>query len=220
MEQNNIVLIKACKVGNLLEAKKAINEGANVNYKDKYNYEMTPLHIASQQGNIDLAKMLIMRGADVNDKSKYGLTPLHIASIAGHVEVVELLIENGANVNGEDASGKTPLDRASMNGHIEIVKLLLSQGANVDKNIIFAARNEKIADILQSWPRSMAILALQEKNAFNHLGMNELTDLDEYMGKQGPHYGGKRRNKKSKRFIKRKSNNNKKKRKTLRKRRR
>ena len=107
-----------------------------------------------------------------------------------------------------------------MNGRIEIVKLLLSQGANVNKNMISAARNEKIADILQSWPRSMAILALQEKNAFNHLGMNELTDLDEYMGKQGPHYGGKRRNKKSKRFIKRKSNNNKKKRKTLRKRRR
>ena len=81
------------------------------------------------------------------------------------------------------------------------------------------AKNKETKSILDNWPQTMAILALQENNSLNHLGMDELTDLDEYMGKQGPHYGGKRRNKKSKRLIKRKSNNNKKKRKTLRKRR-
>ena len=76
-----------------------INRGAVVNSVEKG--EDTALHIAAQKGNLDIVKMLVENGADLNAiyKANSGLSPLCIAILNYHIEVVEYLIGMGADVN-------------------------------------------------------------------------------------------------------------------------
>ena len=54
--------------------------------------EKTPLHLTSQVGHIDLARLLIGHGADAAAKSEDGMTPLHEAAKGGHVDLARLLV--------------------------------------------------------------------------------------------------------------------------------
>jgi ankyrin repeat protein len=51
---------------------------------------------AAKKGHIDIVKVLIASGADLNAKDNYGNTALKLAANAGHIEIVELLKEFGA----------------------------------------------------------------------------------------------------------------------------
>ena len=62
------------------------------------NEEATPLHLASGEGFLEVARVLIEHGADVTARDGRGSTPLHNASRNGHVEVVRFLIKHGADV--------------------------------------------------------------------------------------------------------------------------
>jgi len=53
----------------------------------------TPLHIAVQNGNIDIIRALLASGADVNALDADGKTPLGIATEANNVEIVNLLLQ-------------------------------------------------------------------------------------------------------------------------------
>eukprot|EP00919_Chromeraceae_sp_WS-2016_P076683 GHVR01181291.1.p1 GENE.GHVR01181291.1~~GHVR01181291.1.p1 ORF type:complete len:116 (+),score=10.79 GHVR01181291.1:256-603(+) len=63
----------------------------------------TPLVRASMRGDLDMVKLLIEKGANIDDISYFthedGATALIFASTHGHVEIVKLLIEEGADVN-------------------------------------------------------------------------------------------------------------------------
>jgi hypothetical protein len=84
------------------------------------------LHLPFFISNIEIVKLLLDKGADVNLTDKYGNTPLHLAASDGHIEIVKLLLEKGSDVNSKRRNdGTTPLYWAALNGHIEIVKLLL-----------------------------------------------------------------------------------------------
>ena len=85
------------------------------------------LMLAALKGQLDLAKKLIAKGADVN---KTGWTPLHYAASNGHVEVIKLLLENHAYIDAESPNGSTPLMMASMYGNAQSVKLLIDEGAD------------------------------------------------------------------------------------------
>jgi hypothetical protein len=56
--------------------------------------------IAAHLGYLEMAKLLIEKGADVNAECKDGATALKIASLEGHPEVVELLKAHGARETG------------------------------------------------------------------------------------------------------------------------
>ena len=59
----------------------------------------TPLHLASKQGELDVARYLVEAGANVNKKMEDGRTPLHFASEQGELDVARYLVEAGANIN-------------------------------------------------------------------------------------------------------------------------
>ncbi len=86
----------------------------------------TPLMLAAITNQLDWAKKLIERGADVNQK---GWTPLHYAATKGNIEIMRLLIENHAYLDAESPNGTTPLMMAAMYGNSQTVKLLLESGA-------------------------------------------------------------------------------------------
>jgi ankyrin repeat protein len=81
-----------------------------INTKDKDG--LTLLHVAVVQGHMDVAELLIAKGADVNARDEIGDTPLHKATIYRHKDVAELLIAKGADVNAKANNGGTPLDYA------------------------------------------------------------------------------------------------------------
>ena len=69
-----------------------------------------PLWIACQNGHVDVARLLLDKGADVNRANKNGWTPLSIACSKGHVDAVRLLLDKkGAEVDRAGEDDKTPL---------------------------------------------------------------------------------------------------------------
>ena len=77
----------------------------------------TPLHQASEQGDVDVAQLLIKHGADAAARSKDGATPLHRASLRGHVDVAQLLIEHGADAADQNQDESSSPHLASEGGH-------------------------------------------------------------------------------------------------------
>ncbi|KAM0293639.1 hypothetical protein ACHAPM_011605 [Fusarium culmorum] len=77
-----------------------------------------------KKGHVEMAKLLLEKGAYSMVTDNDGRTPLHRASQNGRIEVVKMLLERGAYAMVGDNDGWTPLHRASQNGHAEIVKML------------------------------------------------------------------------------------------------
>ncbi len=102
--------------------------GADANTNSSI-YGRTPLHEAAYTGNIEMAKLLIEHGAEINIADKDGKTPLHEAAGRGKLEVAKLLIEHGADVNATDRLSATPLRNAESCGDTKIAELLRQHGA-------------------------------------------------------------------------------------------
>ncbi|KAL3109407.1 hypothetical protein niasHT_015252 [Heterodera trifolii] len=94
---------------------------------------ITPLWIAVNMLHLELCRVLIAHGANVDLGSDSSLTPLLLACDKGSTPIVTLLVENGANVNLGDSEGATPIMITSRSGRIELVRFLLSHGANVEQ---------------------------------------------------------------------------------------
>ena len=94
--------------------------------------DCTPLMEAASGGHVDIVKLLITQGADVNAQSSAGNTPLHYAACGGYTDVVKVLIEATANVEEHNENGHTPLMEAASAGHVEVAKQLLKAGAGIN----------------------------------------------------------------------------------------
>lgn len=116
--------------GNLEKIEKLLADDLQVvKVKDKDGME--PLHYAARNGYLDIAVLLINRGADLNAREGFkekGKSPLHFAAANGFREMVELIINRGAEVNLRDISGRTPLYWARLNKHDKIIELLRQHG--------------------------------------------------------------------------------------------
>jgi hypothetical protein len=109
----------------------------NVNVKDDV-HGATPLHDAAVNGHVEIARLLLQNGAEVNMKSNYGWTPLLCSAIQGHVDILHLLVENGADLEAQDVDGERALHDAAYNGNLPFIQELISR-YHVDIN---ARRND------------------------------------------------------------------------------
>ncbi|XP_040607801.1 ankyrin-2 isoform X40 [Mesocricetus auratus] len=89
----------------------------------------TPLHIAAHYGNVNVATLLLNRGAAVDFTARNGITPLHVASKRGNTNMVKLLLDRGGQIDAKTRDGLTPLHCAARSGHDHVVELLLERGA-------------------------------------------------------------------------------------------
>ncbi|XP_071985886.1 ankyrin-3 isoform X1 [Engystomops pustulosus] len=91
----------------------------------------TPLHIAAHYGNINVATLLISRGAAVDFTARNDITPLHVASKRGNGNMVKLLLDRGSKIDAKTRDGLTPLHCGARSGHEQVVEMLLERGAPI-----------------------------------------------------------------------------------------
>lgn len=107
-------LIKASKAlkweVNINEVKRLISEGADINGR---KYAKTALMEASINGHLDIVKILLNSGADINLEDWDGRTALMFPALNGHKDIVIELINKGADLNKKDNDGETALMKAS-----------------------------------------------------------------------------------------------------------
>ena len=92
----------------------------------------TSLWAASLGGHVEVVKILIEGGANVNHGTKTKSTPLRAASFHNRLEVMQYLIANGADLDATNIAGQSPLMIATLRNHSESVELLANKGADIN----------------------------------------------------------------------------------------
>ena len=95
--------------GNLEIVKLLLDRGSEINAVSRNAFSATPLQGAAAFNKIDLARLLIARGANVNCCAAEGGSPLHEAAASGQIEFAKLLLDHEANINARDDNRRTPL---------------------------------------------------------------------------------------------------------------
>lgn len=106
--------------------------GADVNAQAP-GWGETALGQAVSRDHVEIARLLVEKGAKLESRNKQGFTPLIQAAAAGKLEMVTLLLEKKANPNAEDDVGFTPLKYAVAAGSEPVARALVAGGAKVDK---------------------------------------------------------------------------------------
>lgn len=91
--------------------------------------ELTPLHMAINGGNQELAQLIVEAGADVNAKSREGKTPLYQAVARADANLTSMLLRSGAQI-WQLVQGQTALQVAQAAGYTDIVAELNRSTAN------------------------------------------------------------------------------------------
>lgn len=154
--------------------------GYAVNMENLMRCDLTPLHVAAQEGLLVIVTWLVeQQGARVNLGTSTSATPLYIAAQKGHVKVMEYLLSKGAHVDqpltssptsttGIQTMGSTPLHAAVRFGQVAAVQLLLKNNADLIKN----SKNED--------PHNLAIKLLSITKELSE--GKESPEADEYLG--------------------------------------
>ena len=133
--------------GDTAKVRLLLSKGAKVDARSSLG--RTPLLIAAtQDGTIEVARLLIEKGADINARDKGGSSVLAQAASSNNVEVASLLIARKAEVNTVDEGGYTPLTIAALNGDrsAAMVRLLLEHGAKVN------VKSGETAEVVKNGP--------------------------------------------------------------------
>lgn len=113
------------KVQHLLET-----HTLDINWRGDDGTAVTPLSVAASHGQLEIARLLLQRGADPDLASAENETPLRFAAYHGDLAMCQLLIDAGADLNKADnRHGWTPLRMASYKGHHQVAQYLKSHGA-------------------------------------------------------------------------------------------
>lgn len=68
----------------------------------------TPLHVASNEGHVEMIDIFAQFGACLDCTAKNLRTPLHVACIRGNAQVLQALLKQGADYDAKDCDGNTP----------------------------------------------------------------------------------------------------------------
>jgi ankyrin repeat protein len=129
-------LIDKIQFNNIAKVKELLdNEEINIDYAERSG--VTPLICAVYTGSLEMVRLLIAKGANINLTDANGMTPLHYAcEFSGSYPIARLLIHHGANVNMKAQSRSPLLLTCYFNN--ELTKLLLEESnANIDATDAF-----------------------------------------------------------------------------------
>ena len=148
---------------------------------------MTPLALASANGNAVIVERLLKAGADANGTSEEGQTALMTASLTGNVATIKVLVAHGAHVNTKEPyKGQTALMWAASKGNADASGVLIESGAEVGArsaagwtSFLFAVRNghADAAKVLLNHGANVNDVAPDGTSALNMAVVNAYFDL-------------------------------------------
>lgn len=158
-------VVDAAMTGNRDAVKTLLQNGADVN--TALGDGMTALHYAATRNDADLAKLLLVAGANIKATTRMGgYTPVLLAAKGGNAAVLDVLLSsgNGADLaNTATVNGTTALMFAAQSGKVDAVTLLLDKGAKVDAKE--KSRDETALMFAAAYGRADVIRALAAKGA-------------------------------------------------------
>ena len=103
------------------------NPNALSDHQFQLGSNISPLILACAYSSVDIVRVLLDHGADLNLANNLEETPLLHAACSGKLEIVRHLVANRAEVDKPDVYGRSPLYFAAQKGYEKIMKILLSQ---------------------------------------------------------------------------------------------
>ena len=110
-----------------------LSAGARINECAKWQGN-TALHVAAEEGNSEIAEVLIAYGADVDARNVSGFTPLidcarccDESEPCGHLQTMRILLNHGASVDMGDCADHTPLHYAAREQNGDAIDLLMQR---------------------------------------------------------------------------------------------
>lgn len=95
----NQLFFHQCKQGDVKTIELLLKLGADINYSNEDEHQMTPLHMACLGGRKENVKLLLKKGANINRTDFYGHNPLYYACETNNLKLMELFLRKGAKYN-------------------------------------------------------------------------------------------------------------------------
>ena len=111
-------------------AKVLLEHGASVDAYTRNPFANQPLHAAAAGRHIEVCRVLLAAGADVNAAQHGGYTPLHEAAQHGDAEMTELFLSAGADPSLLTDAGETAADTAAAAGHADLADRIRAVGSS------------------------------------------------------------------------------------------
>ena len=149
-------LIKAARAGDQKTVRHLLDQGCDINVRDRLNYNRTALMWAAISGSTEMVTLLLQKGADVSLVDNDDDSAFMMAAACGYPRVLWVLLKYGAPLDKVHSSGMTAVMWAAWNNRTECVKFLLSfyrpllviDGTSV-KDIAVEAGHEIMAKIIE-----------------------------------------------------------------------
>ncbi len=123
-------LHEAIVCGDLNSVMHFLNQGVDINAYDAQG--RAPLHLAAATGRIDILKILIANGANLQMPAEpTRALPIHFAAGNNHVSAMNLLLAFRSDPNAKDSNEATPLHWAAYWGAYESIVSLIHRGADI-----------------------------------------------------------------------------------------
>jgi ankyrin repeat protein len=123
-------LFEAVTSGNQAAVKRLVAVGAPVNFSDQAG--RTPLLVAVEKNDIEIAALLIETGADINAQAANQDTPWLLAGALGRAQLLRKMIPKGPDLSLRNRYGGSALIPACERGHVEAVRVLLTTKIDLD----------------------------------------------------------------------------------------
>lgn len=144
-------LVDSVQRGDLQGVERALRRGADINVRDRSGSPLLQVALAPDKpaqpmssaslraARLDIARLLLAKGADVRATDAYGFTALHVvARDPSLLSFIDPILRNGADPNAAaaaNAARETPLVAAIDGNNFRAMERLLRRGADVDKRI-------------------------------------------------------------------------------------
>lgn len=117
-------LIQVISKGNVQDAAQLLgSKEVRVNCLDEHG--MTPLMHSAYKGKVDMCKLLLQHGADVNcNEHEHGYTALMFACLSGNKDLVWVMLEAGADTDATNSVGRTAAQMAAFVGQHDCVTVI------------------------------------------------------------------------------------------------
>ena len=152
---------------------------------------VTALLTAATKGQLDVVKLLINKGADINARGKSDKTALTVAASAGRWDMVKYLVEKGADINATGENDKTALMVAANAGRWDMVKYLVEKGANVnttgenDKTALMVAADKGQLDVVRFLVEKGADVNAKNQNGKTALMITSHPEVSAFLRQHG-----------------------------------